>query len=227
MAVFGVGARGTPRRPRSGRRAGTARCRANRRARRRSRSRGARRSPRRRCRPRRRTTPCRAAPASSAPASRPAGTGKKTLREGDRRQRLGRGRASRRGPGSNRRGVGASDSMTKGAEPVGPRPLSTTRRQRREGATAHAIPPVAGLTALHDRHDTGCRVAPVAELVDALDSKSSSARSAGSIPARGTTAHPIQRHSAAVPVDGVRGPATLFTGQSTPSVIQRRTTLLV
>jgi hypothetical protein len=29
--------------------------------------------------------------------------------------------------------------------------------------------------------------APVAELVDALDSKSSSARSAGSIPARGTT----------------------------------------
>lgn len=29
-------------------------------------------------------------------------------------------------------------------------------------------------------------VAPVAELVDALDSKSSSARSAGSIPARGT-----------------------------------------
>src|SRR6478609_1500470 len=33
----------------------------------------------------------------------------------------------------------------------------------------------------------GTRVAPVAELVDALDSKSSSARSAGSIPARGTT----------------------------------------
>src|SRR5262245_16736825 len=31
-----------------------------------------------------------------------------------------------------------------------------------------------------------CRKAPVAELVDALDSKSSSARSAGSIPARGT-----------------------------------------
>ena len=30
-------------------------------------------------------------------------------------------------------------------------------------------------------------LAPVAELVDALDSKSSSARSAGSIPARGTT----------------------------------------
>jgi hypothetical protein len=30
------------------------------------------------------------------------------------------------------------------------------------------------------------RNAPVAELVDALDSKSSSARSAGSIPARGT-----------------------------------------
>ena len=30
------------------------------------------------------------------------------------------------------------------------------------------------------------RIAPVAELVDALDSKSSSARSAGSIPARGT-----------------------------------------
>jgi hypothetical protein len=38
--------------------------------------------------------------------------------------------------------------------------------------------------------DTGlaadARCAPVAELVDALDSKSSSARSAGSIPARGT-----------------------------------------
>ena len=32
--------------------------------------------------------------------------------------------------------------------------------------------------------------APVAELVDALDSKSSSARSAGSIPARGTTLRP-------------------------------------
>ena len=31
--------------------------------------------------------------------------------------------------------------------------------------------------------------APVAELVDALDSKSSSARSAGSIPARGTILH--------------------------------------
>ena len=31
-----------------------------------------------------------------------------------------------------------------------------------------------------------CPKAPVAELVDALDSKSSSARSAGSIPARGT-----------------------------------------
>ena len=34
------------------------------------------------------------------------------------------------------------------------------------------------------------RAAPVAELVDALDSKSSSARSAGSIPARGTTLRP-------------------------------------
>src|SRR6185312_17027203 len=33
--------------------------------------------------------------------------------------------------------------------------------------------------------------APVAELVDALDSKSSSARSAGSIPARGTTLRPL------------------------------------
>jgi hypothetical protein len=32
--------------------------------------------------------------------------------------------------------------------------------------------------------------APVAELVDALDSKSSSARSAGSIPARGTIIFP-------------------------------------
>jgi hypothetical protein len=32
----------------------------------------------------------------------------------------------------------------------------------------------------------GVKQAPVAELVDALDSKSSSARSAGSIPARGT-----------------------------------------
>src|SRR5690242_17144666 len=35
-----------------------------------------------------------------------------------------------------------------------------------------------------------CPKAPVAELVDALDSKSSSARSAGSIPARGTTLRP-------------------------------------
>jgi hypothetical protein len=37
--------------------------------------------------------------------------------------------------------------------------------------------------------------APVAELVDALDSKSSSARSAGSIPARGTIlrSHPALR----------------------------------
>ena len=36
-------------------------------------------------------------------------------------------------------------------------------------------------------------IAPVAELVDALDSKSSSARSAGSIPARGTIPIPVSR----------------------------------
>src|SRR5205085_7889401 len=40
-----------------------------------------------------------------------------------------------------------------------------------------------------------CPRAPVAELVDALDSKSSSARSAGSIPARGTRAENVNKNN--------------------------------
>jgi hypothetical protein len=47
---------------------------------------------------------------------------------------------------------------------------------------------------------TRSSVAPVAELVDALDSKSSSARSAGSIPARGTIAARPPLFSFAFPV---------------------------
>lgn len=58
--------------------------------------------------------------------------------------------------------------------------------------------PVAGLVPPIDRHRSIAIVrrparAPVAELVDALDSKSSSARSAGSIPARGTIPFPAHR----------------------------------
>src|SRR6186997_50566 len=47
-------------------------------------------------------------------------------------------------------------------------------------------PPAIFPPASPHRASTLCPKAPVAELVDALDSKSSSARSAGSIPARGT-----------------------------------------
>src|ERR1700694_2626563 len=48
--------------------------------------------------------------------------------------------------------------------------------------------PAAIFRPLRDAGPKGlCPKAPVAELVDALDSKSSSARSAGSIPARGTS----------------------------------------
>ena len=47
--------------------------------------------------------------------------------------------------------------------------------------------------------------APVAELVDALDSKSSSARSAGSIPARGTNQAVQARSKASATVRAVLG----------------------
>ena len=55
--------------------------------------------------------------------------------------------------------------------------------------------PAAIVRRLREAHLIGHPKAPVAELVDALDSKSSSARSAGSIPARGTSrAFALDRH---------------------------------
>src|SRR5690349_19309408 len=54
-------------------------------------------------------------------------------------------------------------------------------------------PPAIFRPASPHRASTQRPKAPVAELVDALDSKSSSARSAGSIPARGTIPHPPHR----------------------------------
>src|SRR5580704_16175856 len=55
------------------------------------------------------------------------------------------------------------------------------------GLTAVARPLYSAGFATPASRGLNVRNAPVAELVDALDSKSSSARSAGSIPARGTT----------------------------------------
>ena len=61
-------------------------------------------------------------------------------------------------------------------------------RPATRGLTGRARPLYsAGFATSASCHPRGrCPKAPVAELVDALDSKSSSARSAGSIPARGT-----------------------------------------
>src|SRR3984885_1631069 len=76
----------------------------------------------------------------------------------------------------------------------------------------------AGLQGRHPK-------APVAELVDALDSKSSSARSAGSIPARGTTLRPCGLRVAQPrkPSKGEACPAKLERSESEDGVTQVQT----
>lgn len=67
------------------------------------------------------------------------------------------------------------------------------RLSRTGGITLARVDPALSMAIVRRLRDAplkGRPRAPVAELVDALDSKSSSARSAGSIPARGTTLRP-------------------------------------